>query len=686
MSKNSPMQYTDLLELDINTIELPAAYIERLTEALWYHSEQYYDLDAPKITDADYDRLMNKLIELETAFPELKRADSPTQRVGGTPLSQFEQVRHAVKLLSLGNAYNRADLIDFDQRVEKELAGSKQYTVEYKIDGLSVALRYENGLFIEGATRGDGETGENITENLKTIRSIPLRLKEPVTLTVRGEVYFPKKKFEALNERQEEQGQQPFANPRNAAAGSLRQLDSRVTAARPLDIFVFDVLSGELPSDSHAENFEYLKKLGFKVSDYACFDSINEAADYCEAMIVKRHDLEYEIDGIVVKVDSLNQRQTLGVRAKSPKWAIAYKFPAEEKETTVKDIIVQVGRTGVLTPKAELEPVEVAGSTVTYATLHNQDYIDEKDIRIGDHVIIQKAGDVIPAVVRVLVEKRSGCEEAFQLPRKCPECGSKTVRKEGEVALRCLNETCPAKLRRSIIHFVSRAAMDIDGMGERQVEQLLKSELILDYADLYYLKEKRDRIIMLERMGEKSVDNLLSAIEKSKENDLSRLISGFGISLIGTNAAATLAKHLKSLDAIMQADLVKLTQIDEIGEKMAQSVIDFFNDEDNIKRINKLKAAGVNMYAEAEAEIDMDTFFAGKTFVLTGSLVQYKRSEAKKVIESFGGKVTGSVSKKTDYVVYGESAGSKLTKANELGVETMTEEAFVELVASYENK
>lgn len=684
MSKNAPMQYTDLLELDINAIETPATYIERLTETLWYHSEQYYDLDAPKITDADYDRLMNKLIELETAFPELKQPDSPTQRVGGTPLSQFDQVRHAVKLLSLGNAYNRTDLLDFDQRVDKELAESKKYTAEYKIDGLSVALRYENGIFIEGATRGDGETGENITENLKTIRSIPLRLKEPVTLTVRGEVYFPKKKFEALNMRQEEQGQQPFANPRNAAAGSLRQLDSRVTASRPLDIFVFDVLSGDLPSDSHAENFEYLKKLGFKVSDYACFNTMDEAADYCESMIVKRHDLEYEIDGIVVKLDRLSQRETLGVRAKSPKWAIAYKFPAEEKETTVKDVIVQVGRTGVLTPKAELEPVEVAGSTVTYATLHNQDYIDEKDIRIGDHVIIQKAGDVIPAVVRVLAEKRSGSEEVFRLPENCPECGSVTVRKKGEVALRCVNENCPAKLRRSIIHFVSRAAMDIDGMGERQVELLLKHGLILDYADLYTLKDKRDRIILLERMGEKSVDNLLAAIEKSKENDLSRLISGFGISLIGTNAAATLARHLKSLDAIMQADLEQLTQIDEIGDKMAQSVMDFFNDEVNIKRIDKLKAAGVNMYAEEEAEIDMNTFFAGKTFVLTGSLVQYKRSEAKKVIESFGGKVTGSVSKKTDYVVYGENAGSKLTKADELGVETMTEEAFVELVESSE--
>lgn len=680
MSKISPMDYSDLLSLDINTLASPQDIVERLVETIWYHSEMYYNMDAPKISDADYDKLMNKLIEIEGAFPELKRQDSPSQRVGGTPLSQFEQVRHGVKLLSLGNAYNRNDLVDFDQRVMKELTGLPKYTVEYKIDGLSVALRYENGIFVEGATRGDGETGENITENLKTIHSIPLRLKAPVTITVRGEVYFPKKKFEALNLRQQDQGLQPFANPRNAAAGSLRQLDSRITASRPLDIFVFDVLSGEVASDSHAENFAYLESLGFTVSTHQTFDTIEGAADLCEAMITKRHDLEYEIDGMVIKIDSLDQREQLGVRAKSPKWAIAYKFPAEEKETVVKDIIVQVGRTGVLTPKAHLEPVEVAGSTVSYATLHNQDYIDEKDIRIGDRVIIQKAGDVIPAVVRVVTEKRSGEEVPYRLPVNCPECGRETVRIEGEVALRCINEKCPAKLRRGIIHFVSRAAMDIDGMGERQVEQLIRNEMILDFADLYYLYEKRDRLLLLERMGEKSVDNLLASIEKSKANDLSRLISGFGISLIGERAASTLASHFGNLDSIMEADILALSQVEEIGEKMAQSVVDFFSDVKNVERVEKLKRAGVNMTAEAAPEIDLDSFFAGKTFVLTGTLVQYKRNEAKKIIEERGGKVSGSVSKKTDYVIYGESAGSKLAKANELGVETMTEEAFVALI------
>lgn len=594
----------------------------------------------------------------------------------------FEQVRHDVKLLSLSNAYNSDDLLSFHERVSKEISEPIDYTVEYKIDGLSVALKYENGIFVEGATRGDGEIGENITENLKTVRSIPLKLKEPVSLTVRGEVYFPKKNFEALNKRQEEQGLQAFANPRNAAAGSLRQLDSKITASRPLDIFVFDVLSGDVPSDSHAENFEYLKTLGFTVSNYETFSSMKEAADYCDGMIIKRHDLDYEIDGMVVKVDNLRQRQALGVRAKSPRWAIAYKFPAEEKETVIKDIIVQVGRTGVLTPKAELEPVVVAGSTVSYATLHNQDYIDEKDIRIGDHVVIQKAGDVIPAVVRVVVEKRNGDEKAYRLPDHCPECGTQTVRREDEVALRCINDKCPAKLRRGIIHFVSRTAMDIDGMGERQVEQLLRNQLILDYADLYYLKDKRDALLMLERMGEKSVDNLLNSIEKSKDNDLSKLISGFGISLVGQRAASTLARHFKSLDAIMKADHLELTSVEEIGDKMAESLRDFFEDEANKSRIAKLSEAGVNMTSIEEVAVETDSFFSGKTFVLTGSLQTYKRSEAKKLIEQKGGKVSGSVSKKTDCVIYGESAGSKLKKANELGVDTMTEEEFVSIIGS----
>lgn len=680
MTKVSPMEYSDLLNMEAASAADPKCVMDRLCETLEYHSEQYYNFDAPKISDSDYDKLLNKLIEFEVAYPEHKRPDSPSQRVGGTALSAFEQVRHEVRLLSLGNAYGGNDLIDFHGRVEKEISEPVKYTVEYKIDGLSVALRYENGIFVEGATRGDGEIGENITENLKTIRSIPLKLKEPVNLTVRGEVYFPKKNFEALNKRQEEQGLQAFANPRNAAAGSLRQLDSKITASRPLDIFVFDVLSGDLPSGSHAENFEYLKSLGFTVSNYKSFDSIAEVASYCEGMITKRHDLEYEIDGMVVKIDSIAQRDVLGVRAKSPRWAIAYKFPAEEKETVIKDIIVQVGRTGVLTPKAHLEPIEVAGSTVTYATLHNQDYIDEKDIRIGDHVIIQKAGDVIPAVVRVVTEKRSGSEEPYKLPENCPECGSITERQAGEVALRCMNEKCPAKLRRGIIHFVSRTAMDIDGMGERQVEQLLKSELILDYADLYYLKDKRERIIMLERMGEKSVDNLLTSIERSKENDLAKLISGFGISLVGERAASTLSKSFKTLDAIMKADHIALTSVEEIGDKMAESLQVFFKDPINIERIEKLRTAGVNMTSLEEDVVDLDEFFGGKTFVLTGTLTTYKRNEAKKIIESKGGKVSGSVSKNTDYVIYGENAGSKLTKAGELGVATMTEESFVEML------
>lgn len=680
MTEKASQAYADLLKIDFESVESPQRLAQELRDIIEYHSERYYLHDDPQISDSEYDRLMQNLMELEARFPELRSPDSPTQRVGGKALSAFEQVRHKVRLLSLGNAYSSDDLMAFHDRIAKEVSSPLAYCVEYKIDGLSVALRYENGIFVEGATRGDGEVGENITENLRTVRSIPLRLKEPVSLTVRGEVYFPKKGFEALNQRQEEQGLQPFANPRNAAAGSLRQLDSKITASRPLDIFVFDVLSGDLPSTSHAENFEYLKSLGFKVSEYRTFTDIAGAAAYCTEMIDRRHDLSFDIDGMVVKVDSLDQRSALGVRAKNPRWAIAYKFPAEEKETTVKDIIVQVGRTGVLTPKAELEPVLVAGSTVSFATLHNQDYIDEKDIRIGDRVVIQKAGDVIPAVVRVIKENRSGSEVPFTLPQECPECGEPTVRREGEVAVRCINEACPAKLRRGIIHFVSRTAMDIEGMGERQVEQLLRNRLILDFSDLYYLKDKRDQMIMLERMGEKSVDNLLASIEKSKANDLSKLIGGFGISLVGERAAQTLARHFGSLDKIMDSDMDALTSVDEVGEKMAASIVAYFSDPVNRSRIQKLQEAGVNMLSVENEAVDMGTFFSGKTFVLTGTLTTYKRSEAKKMIESMGGKVAGSVSKKTDYVIYGENAGSKLDKAGELGVETMTEEAFVELI------
>ncbi len=652
--------------------------VDQLKDRLRLASHEYYVLNQPTMTDSEYDRLLKTLQRVEEAYPEYQSVDSPTQRVGAPPLSSFTQVQHRVRLLSLDNAYNGDDLKDFDGRLVKDLASPPTYTVEYKIDGLSVALRYEAGVFVEGATRGDGSVGENITENLRTVRSIPLRLKEPVDIIVRGEVYFPKAKFEDLNQRQEEQGLQAFANPRNAAAGSLRQLDSRITAGRALDIFVFDVLDGDVPHDSHYKNFEYLRSLGFKTAEARHYTSIYQVAQYCDDMITIRHDLPYEIDGMVVKTDSLVQRNELGVKAKSPRWATAYKFPAEEQETIIKKIIIQVGRTGVITPKAEFEPVEVAGSTVTYATLHNQDFIDEKDIRIGDRVVIQKAGDVIPAVVRVLSLNEDNRSEPYRLPTHCPECDTETVRLEGEVALRCPNAFCPAKLRRGIIHFVSKAAMDIDGLGPSQITQLLKAKLIGNVADIYQLHEHRDRILMLERMGEKSVDNMLAAIEKSKANDVSKLISGFGIPLVGTRAAQILSQAFGSLEGIQQASLEELIAVDEIGDKMALSVMNFLGSENQRALIDRLKAYGVNLNHLVETPVEAKEGFSGKTFVLTGTLTMWKRSEAKKLIESLGGKVTGSVSKKTDFVVYGENAGSKLTKAQDLGVETMTEQEFAD--------
>lgn len=652
--------------------------LEELKSSLRKHNYQYYVLDNPTITDYEYDMMLEKLIAIESEYPELKTEDSPSQRVGDVPLSEFSQVTHDVRMLSLDNSYNADDLRDFDARVKRELGvDTVEYTVEYKIDGLSVGLTYEDGRFVQGATRGNGTVGENITTNLKTIKSIPLRLSEEKNLTVRGEVFMPKDGFLKLNEKQELEGGQAFANPRNAAAGSLRQLDSKITASRPLDIFVFDVLSHEDTFESHSEIIEHIKALGFKVSEPKCCKTIDAVIDYCLEQTDVRHSLSYDIDGMVVKVNNLDLRDQLGLKAKSPKWAIAYKFPAEEVETKLLDITVHVGRTGVITPRAELEPVFVAGSTVARATLHNQDYIDEKDIRVGDTVIIQKAGDVIPAVVKVLKEKRDGSEVTFKLPATCPECGSDTVRVEGEVALRCTNEACPAKLRRGIIHFVSRPAMDLDGVGPSVVDQLIIQGFLKNAADLYYLKDSRDELLNLERMGEKSVDNMLKSIEESKDNDLSMFLSGLGISLIGEKAAKTLAKVYGSLDNLMLASFESLVEIEEIGDKMAKSILEYFQDEKNCLLMERFKNAGLKLTAEVK---EVGVLFEGMTFVLTGTLTHYKRSEAKKIIEELGGKVSGSVSKKTNYVVYGENAGSKLTKAQELGVETITEENFVKMI------
>lgn len=657
------------------------ARIEILRKEINYHDHSYYVLDNPEISDYEYDMLMKELMDLEEKHPEFVTPDSPTQRVGGKPLSKFEQITHDVPLLSLGNSYDENDLLDFDKRIKKEVGEEIEYVVEYKIDGLSVALKYENGRFVRGATRGDGTIGEDITKNLRTIKSIPLTLQEEIDIEVRGEVYIPKEKFAELNRRQEENEGTIFANPRNAAAGSLRQLDPKIAASRPLDIFVFNILTIEgIEIDKHSSGLEYLKKLGFKTSEYEVCKDMKDVIGLCDKWQEKRHDLSFEIDGLVIKVNDLAQRSALGTRAKSPRWAIAFKFPAEEKETVVKDIIPQVGRTGAITPTAILEPVRVAGSVVSRATLHNQDFIDMKDIRIGDTVIIHKAGDVIPEVVRVIEEKRIGEEQKYTLPDKCPECGEETIRFEGEVALRCINIACPAQLRRGIIHFVSRDAMNIDGLGEALVTMLLENKFIKDPGDLYYLKDKKEELIDLERLGEKSVQNLLDAIERSKENDLGKLINALGIKHVGSKAATLLADTFRDMNKLIEASEEELTIIDEIGPKMAKSVVAFFHDEENLRVIEKIKTAGVNMKSKKNAVENVDMKLTDMTFVLTGTLENYSRKEAKEIIEGLGGKVTGSVSKKTTYVLAGENPGSKLDKANKLEVQIITEEEFQKLI------
>jgi DNA ligase (NAD+) len=655
--------------------------IEELKKTINEHNHNYYVLDNPTISDFEYDMLMNQLVEIEEKHPELKTADSPSQRVGGVALKEFQQVTHEARLLSLDNSYNEDDLFDFDKRLKKELdiEGNLDYVVEYKIDGLSVAIKYENGLFVQGATRGDGSVGENVTENVKTINSVPLRLKDEINIEVRGEVFIPKDGFEKLNIEQEENGLAMFANPRNAAAGSLRQLDSKITAKRPLDILVFDILVGAEPNRNHDENLKYLKDMGFKVSEGKKFVGIEDVIKYIESMKDKRHDLPYEIDGMVIKLDNMEYRDILGVKAKSPRWAIAYKFPAEEKETVVRDITVHVGRTGVITPRAELDPVFVAGSTVSRATLHNEDFILEKDIMIGDTVVIQKAGDVIPAVVRVLTDKRDGSQRKFEFPSHCPECDSIVLRNENEAAYRCNNDYCPAKYRRGIIHFVSRNAMNIDGVGESIVDILIKKEFIKDIAGLYYLKDHKENLMDLEGFGEKSVEKMLGAIESSKENSLERLITGLGINLIGQKAASVISEKFRDLTTLMKVTVEELVEIPEIGEKMAIELVSYFNNERNLEMIERLVQAGLNTSFLGQEKVE-NASIGSKTFVITGTLPTLKRSEAKKLIEGNGGKVTGSVSKNTDYLLCGEKAGSKRDKALDLGVTILTEEEFLALI------
>ena len=653
--------------------------IQQLRDILNYHNHKYYVEDNPEISDHQYDKLLRELENFEEQYPELITSDSPTQRVGGKSLEGFETVVHSIPMQSLADIFSKDEICNFDRKVRNVIGSNVEYIVESKVDGLSVSLEYENGKFIRGSTRGDGVIGEDVTLNLKTIKSIPLSINnKEIRLEVRGEVFISKENFAKLNDEREALEEPLFANPRNAAAGSLRQLDPNVAASRKLDIIIFNIQHIEGKSfNSHDESLEFLREQGFKVIPISvlCKD-INCAIQEIEKIGQTRGHLPFEIDGAVIKVNSLAQRDVMGSTSKAPRWAVAYKYPAERQQTVIKDIIVQVGRTGALTPTAILEPIKLAGSKVGRATLHNIDYIKQKDIKIGDTVLVQKAGDIIPEVVEVIGGKRTGNEKDFVMPEQCPICSAPTARVEGETAVRCTGIECPAQLFRSIVHFASRDAMNIEGLGPAIVDQLLVEQLVSNIADLYYL-ELQD-VINLERMGKKSSENLLNSINKSKQNSLDKLIFGFGIRYIGFRAAQLLAQGFNSLDEIMNADVERLLQINEIGDKMAESVVKFFSQEQTRHTVKRLKEAGVNMIG-SKREI-RDARFENLTFVLTGALESYTRQQATEIVESFGGKVSGSVSKKTSYVLAGEEAGSKLEKASQLGVKVIDEKAFKELI------
>ncbi len=657
---------------------------EVLRREIELHNYHYYVLDEPVIPDSQYDRMVRELEKLEEQFPELVTPYSPTQRVGGRPREGFTTLRHLSPMLSLANAFSEGELRDFDRRVRQALPDEHvEYVVEPKIDGLAVSLYYENGYFIRGATRGDGETGEDITGNLKTIRSVPLRLRRPVPeLEVRGEAYMSKDSFARLNEAREEAGESLFANPRNAAAGTLRQLDPRVTASRRLALFVYGLghSSGIAPS-GHKEVLELLNELGFKVNpEYRVFEQMDELIEYCSRWQAGRFDLPYAVDGLVIKVNSLSQQERLGSTMKSPRWAIAYKFPPEQAVTRVKNIFVRVGRTGVLTPSADLEPVRLAGTTVSKATLHNEDMIREKDIRIGDRVLVQKAGDIIPEILAVLNDERDGTEVPWSMPRECPSCRSSVVRVSGEAAVRCTNLACPAQLWEGLIHFASRNAMDIAGLGPAVIGQLLAAGLVNDPADLYSLRY--EDLVALERLGPRSARNLLGAIEASKSNSLARLIFALGIRHVGERAARILAGRYKSMEALMTAREDDLVAIPEIGPKIAAAIVDFFAGKENRQVLEKLVQAGVNT-RDAGAGTGGGGPLSGKVFVLTGTLESFSRQEAREEVEKRGGKVSSSVSRNTDYVVAGEKPGSKYEKAVALGVKALTEEEFKGILAKH---
>ena len=655
--------------------------IEELRKTVEYHAKRYYDDDDPEISDFEYDMLMVELRNLEKEYPEFITKDSLTQKVGGTVKEGFEKVQHEVPLQSLQDIFDFDELRAFDERMKKsalEYNKELKYVVETKIDGLSVALQYENGIFVKGATRGNGQVGEDITENLKTIKNIPQKLKEPINITVRGEVFIGKSEFEKMNEERQENEETLFANARNAAAGSLRQLDSKITASRPLDIYIFNVQKCEsIDFKSHYESLRYLEKIGFNVNPVKVLcNNVDEAIAQINKIGDDRDSLTFGIDGAVIKVDDLELRELVGTTYKVPKWAIAYKYPPEKKETILKDIVCNVGRTGAITPMAILEPVKVAGSTISKTTLHNEDFIKEKDLRIGDTVVIQKAGDVIPEIVEAIKGKRTGNEKEFSMPSVCPVCGALAIREEGESARRCIGIECPAKLYRSILHFASREAMDIKGLGDAIIEELLNRKLINNIADLYDLK--LEDVKTLKKDGTKFAQNLIDSINQSKQNDLDRLINALGIRHIGTKTAKQLAKKFKTMDNLENASLESFIDVDDMGEIMAKSIFEFFSQPQTKDLLQRLKQANVNMSLK-ENEL-IDDRFSNKTFVITGKLDKYSRDEVEEIIEKHGGKASSSVSKKTDYVLAGEDAGSKLTKAEGLGIKIISEEEFEEMI------
>lgn len=676
-----------MAEMDLFADERAAdlAEAEKLRREIRHNEYLYYVLDAPEITDAEYDRMMVRLRELEARYPDSIPADSPTQRVGGRASSQFTEVRHLEPLLSLGNVFSAEELRAFDERVRSGLpAGSKvEYVMEPKIDGLACSLIYENGKLVRAATRGDGVVGENVTANVRTIRSIPLTLKVPEgeavpeLLDVRGEVYMPRQAFMRLNEQRAERGESEFANPRNAAAGSLRQLDPQVTASRSLSFFAY-YLVGEGAQPKHSESLALLARYGFKVSEnYKVVENIDEAIKYIGDFNELRQGLSYDTDGAVIKVNDVYQQRILGATGKDPRWATAYKYPPEQAETTLEDIDWRVGRTGVLTPTAVLTPVKLSGSVISRATLHNEDFIRAKDIRIGDRVVINKAGEIIPEVLRVVVEKRTGDEKEVEIPSLCPECGWRVERQGEEAAIRCTNPHCPALGREGLIHFVSRDAMNIDGCGPSVINALLDAGLVRDAADLYSLR--KDDLLKLERMGEKSADNLLAALAESKKNELDKLLFALGIRHVGAKVARILATEFGSMEKLQQAQPEKLAQIRDIGDKIAESAVTWLNVPANIDLVERLAAAGLTMTFTPPASQEDNPFF-GKTLVFTGTMPTLGRAEAKTMAQDVGAKVSGSVSKKTDYVIAGAEAGSKLEKAQQLGVTVIDEAEFLRML------